>query len=186
MVARGAGGVRGRETSSALCLFVFLPVQGVPIGQKIITREGTGFFSPIVSVSFSLFLRWCCAVLCFLFCTKYRISKKKISTLPGACTYRYVRHAAFGFSWMEHRALGICKSPVCTYSICLARLYSVPFFFLARVTGGIARDAKRMWRPDCFFLKHGGRRLVLSSCQCATTIIKKIHSVMDLSPLLII
>ena len=41
-------------------------MQGVPIKQK---NEGTGicFFFPFFSVTFSLFFRCCCEVLCFLF-----------------------------------------------------------------------------------------------------------------------
>ena len=49
------------------------------------------FFFSKVSVSFFIFLRCCCAVLCFLFLTYSNHIKKEYSTLPEVCTYvRYV------------------------------------------------------------------------------------------------
>ena len=57
------------------------------------------------------------------------------------------------------------------------------------VRAATARDAKRMWRPSCFLVKHGGGTLgisALSSRQFVTKIMKKLYSIIDLCPLRIV
>ena len=67
------------------------------LGRKLLHERGRefSFFIPKFSVSFSLFLRYCCAVLCSLSYIRvqtYSISKEEKSPLPGVCTY--VRHVS--------------------------------------------------------------------------------------------
>ena len=48
----------------------------------------------------------------------------------------------------------------------------------ASIAGGIARDAKRMWRPSCSLLKHGGGTLeIIKSSLCNYNNKKKLHSI---------
>ena len=105
-------------------------------GNYYTRGDGDFFFLSENSVSFSLFLRCCCAVLCVLFRTyEYRhrtYRKKKISTLSGVCTYvrhvsehggrnrprceAYVASELFSPEAWRRGTFGIIKSPVCNYN----------------------------------------------------------------------
>ena len=94
------------ERSSAVSFF-FRPAQGVPTRREIIIPAGVG-----ISFSFSnfrfhpIYRCFCGAVPCCAFSFAHIRRRKDVCA--------YVHAASWLFSWMEHGALGACKSPVCT------------------------------------------------------------------------
>ena len=119
MVAKGPGGVRGRERSSAVPFCYFLT--GARCSKKAenyyMRGDGGEVFSDFfgfIFIVFAVLLLLCRAMLSLSYIPgTYSISKEENKYLPGV--YTYVRHAAFAlFSCVEHGALGICKSSVCT------------------------------------------------------------------------
>ena len=89
----------------------------------------------------------------------------------GAAAVPLCRAALFLFSYIQHTRYQKKK------------LSTLP----GDVRAATARDAKRMWRPSCFSLKHGGGTLgIIKSPVCNHDHDKKLYSIMDLCPLRIV
>ena len=115
VVAREVGGARGWERSSTVRFFFYWPMTGVPIGQKIITRGGTGIC--ILSELFGIIFNAVAVLLCRAFFFVH--TSTVIHHVKRRKQVTYLGHLRMYDMW-------------------------------ARMEGGTACDAKRMWRSSCF------------------------------------
>ena len=94
--------------------------------------------------------------------------------------------------WVHFHCFWCAAVPCCAFSFVhrsadmehIKRRKSVPY--LGYLSTCDIHDAKRMWRPSSFLLKHGGGILGLTKSPVRNYNHKKLYSIMDLCPLRII